>query len=330
MWNKIIIVALLAFTLNFGVTAADRLAVSEPVGKGGVSATEIEALWGMLESSVGGGYELISRSALQQMMTEIGLTVSSDLVNLDSAQKARMGELKTVQYILTSTIGKFGTRFNISLMVIDASTGGIDANKSASATVNSLDELADKLKDMLKEMGIGREPKFSGMSAILAPEIKTTNTPAYLGEDFNVGLENALLSNKIRLHNLQSVGKILTQNKISNLYEVEPAMFIRIGELLRVDFLVQASINRFSVENKKEYVKSSKRTIERHLGNIDGNIRIISTKTGEVIASIPFRQRVDFDDIDDDTDDWVATDYGKFLIDKGLSQVIATVISALK
>ncbi|MDD4181944.1 MAG: hypothetical protein PHE87_09955, partial [Victivallaceae bacterium] len=86
MWNKIIIVALLAFTLNFGVTAADRLAVSEPVGKGGVSATEIEALWGMLESSVGGGYELISRSALQQMMTEIGLTVSSDLVNLDSAQ----------------------------------------------------------------------------------------------------------------------------------------------------------------------------------------------------------------------------------------------------
>lgn len=329
MWNKIIIATLMALTLNFGAVAADRLAVAEPVGKGGVSATEIEAIWGMLESSVGGDYELISRSVLQQMMTEIGLTVSSDLVNLDSAQKAKMGELKTVKYILTSNIGKFGTRYNISLMVVDASTGGIDPNKTTSETVNSFDELADKLKDMLKEMGIGREAKKSGMSALLAPEIKVANTPAYLSEDFNVGLENVLLTNKVRLHNLQSVSKILTQNKISNLYEVEPAMFVRIGELLRVDFLIQASINRYSIDTRKEYIKASKRTVERHLGNIDGSIRIISAKTGEVIGSIPFRQRVDFDDIDD-TNDWVAADYGKFLIEKGLSQVIPKVLSALK
>ena len=91
------------------LSAADRLAIAEPINKGGMSAQDIEAVWSMLEASVDGGYELISRSALKAMMTEIGLTTSSDLMNLNSSQKARLGEIKTVKYLLVPTVSKFGS-----------------------------------------------------------------------------------------------------------------------------------------------------------------------------------------------------------------------------
>ena len=44
-----------------------------------------------------------------------------------------------------------------------------------------------------------------------------------------------------------------------------------------VDNLVQASINRYSVLMKKEYIKASNRTQISCIGNIEGNIRIISS-----------------------------------------------------
>ncbi len=315
--------------LGLGIAAADKLAIAEPVGKGGLKTEEIEAVWSMLEASVDGGFELISRSALQQMMTEIGLTTSSDLVNLNSAQKAKLGEIKTVKYLLVTTVSKLGTRLNISMMMLDASTGEIDPDKKTSETVNSLDDLSDKLPDMLNEMGLGREAKKRGRSAILIPVIKVANAPGYLGEDFNVRLEESLLNSGVKLQNLQSVAKILKKNNIDNLYEVEPAMFTRIGGLLRVDYLIQATINRFSCTVKKEYIAVTRKNVIRVIGNIEGNIRIIAVRTGEVTASIPFRQPVDFDDLTD-TEDWAAEDYGKYLIERVVPGIAKKVVVKVK
>ncbi len=320
---------LLVSALGFGAFAADRLAIAEPVGKGGVKAEEIEAVWGMLEASVDGGYELVSRTALQQMLTEIGLTTSSDLVDLNSPQKAKLGQLKTVKYLLITSVGKLGSRLNISMTILDSSTGEIDPEKKAAETVKSLDELADKLPDMLNEMGIGKEVKTRGRSAILAPVIKVADAPGYLGDDFNVRLEEALLESGIKLQNLQSVAKILKKNDIDNLYEVEPAMFTRIGGLLRVDFLIQATVNRFSCTVKKEYIQATRRTVTRVIGDIDGNIRIISAQTGEVAASVPFREKVDFDDLED-TEDWTNEDYGKHLIESVVPKIYKNVVLKLK
>ena len=88
---KHLFAAAICAVLTVGAFAADKLAIAEPVGRGGVPAADIEAFWGILESSVQSDeYTLISRGALKQMMTEIGLTTSSDLVNLNSNQKARL------------------------------------------------------------------------------------------------------------------------------------------------------------------------------------------------------------------------------------------------
>ena len=328
MRNKII-AGLLGLVLGFGSSAADRLAIAEPVNKGGMKAEETEAVWGMLEATVDGGYELISRSALKAILTEIGLTTSSDLVNLNSAQKARLGELKTVKYLLVTTLSRFGSRINISLMVVNASTGEIEPDRKASETVDSLDELNDKLKDLLYETGLGSAAKKRGRSALLNPVIKVSGAPNYLREDFNVRLEESLLENGIQLQNLQSVTKILRKNRIGNLNEVEPALYRRVGELLRVDYLIQPTISRFSCERKKVYIEVTRQHTVRWIGNIEGSIRIISASTGVLAASIPFRQKVDFDDLDD-TEDWTAQDYGKYLIRRILPQVSKKVLAKLK
>ena len=84
---KHFVICFLSAFLALGSFAADKLAIAEPVAKGGMKAQDIEAFWGILESSVKSDeYTLISRAALKQIMTEIGLTTSSDLMNLNSCK----------------------------------------------------------------------------------------------------------------------------------------------------------------------------------------------------------------------------------------------------
>ena len=326
--RKMFFTAVLLGLIGF-VSAADRLAIAEPINKGGMKAEDIEAVWGMLEASVDGGYELISRSALKAMMTEIGLTNSSDLMNLNSAQKARLGEIKTVKYLLVPTVSKFGTRINFSLIMVDASTGSIDPDKKTSETYNSLDEMADKLKDTLAEIGLGMAAKKRGISALLVPVVSARLAPSWLAEEFNVLLEATLVNNGAKLSNLQSVTRILQKNNIDCLAEVEPAMYRRIGELLRVDYLIRASITRFSIIPQQVYIEVTRRYVTRRTGNIEGNIRIISAQNGMVAGSIPFRLNVDFDDVDD-TDDWAPRDFQKYLVDRVMPVVAGEVLKVIK
>lgn len=315
-----------------GAGAADRIAVAEPAGKGGVTPQEIETLWGMLESSVGGGYEVVSRAALKQILAEIGFAENSGLAGADSPkQAAKSGEIKTVKYILVSSVGKLGTRLNLSLSLIDASTGAVLPDRKINDTVDSLDEFSARLPGLLQEIGLADALKTRGIYAMLSPVITAKNPPPYLAETFSTGLEKFLLDNKIRLRGLTAVGPILRRNGIGPLDAAEPAVFARVGELLKVDSLLMPRINRFSVTEKREYIAASKREVLRRICDFDGEIRILSAGTGETLAVIPFRQKLDFDDIDAkiNTDDWTPEDYGKFAIGNLISLIGADVVRSI-
>lgn len=331
MLKKISLSLFLGFCFIAGAFAADKLAIVQPAAKGGVPDQEIEAIWGMLEANVDGGYELISRGALKQMLTEIEFTENTNFTNLNSTQTAKLGEIKTVKYILVSTVAKLGSRINLTLTVMDASTGEIEKDRRASITADNLDDLSDKLKDTLREMGLGTDVKKRGICAILIPIIRVAGAPAYLTEDFNTGLESYLLDNSVRLQNLKNVNAILSKNKIGDLSEAEPAMYARVGELLRVDTLIQPTVTRFSATIKQEYIQVTRRTATRCIGNLEGNVRIISAQTGELIASIPFKERVDFDDVErvEDTEDWTQEDYGKYMIEQMLPEIGKRIVAKL-
>lgn len=315
------IVAAACVILSIASFAGDRLAVAEPVGKGGVPESDIEAFWGILESSIQSDeYTLVSRSALKQMMTEIGLTTSSDLVNLNSRQKARLGGVEGVKFILVSEISKFGTRLNCTMRILDATTGEIDQARTANLRVKDLDELADQIEAALEKLL--SDDKALHRSAILSPIIKV-RAPEYLSEDFNVRLENAMLEKGLRLQNLQSVTKILKKNDMDNLNELEPKMYVKAGKLLEVEMLIQATITRFEIEKIAFNVSETGARGFRYIGNLEGNVRIISAQTGETLGSVPFEERINFRDLPISmTRDWTTDDYGKYLIKTIIPQKI--------
>ena len=318
---KKLFAAFACVVLSAGIFAADKLAVAEPVGKGGVPASDIEAFWGILESSIQSDeYTLVSRGALNQIMTEIGLTTSSDLVNLNSTQKAKLGKLEGVKYILVSEVSKFGSRLNCTMRIMDATTGEIDQARTANLRVKDLDELADQIEAALEKLL--SDDKSLHRSAILAPVIKV-RAPGYLADDFNVRLENAMLENGLRLQNLQSVAKILKKNDMDNLNELEPKMYVKAGKLLEVEMLIQATITRFEIEKISYNVAETGASGFRYIGNIEGSVRIISAQTGETLGSVPFDERVDFRSIPISTRrDWTVDDYGKHLIKTVIPQKI--------
>ena len=318
--NKLLL-ALTCALLSAAAFAGDKLAIAEPVGKGGVPAADIEAFWGILESSVQSDeYTLISRGALNQILTEIGLTTSSDLVNLNSRQKAKLGQIEGVKFILVSEIAKFGTRLNCTMRILDASTGEIDQARTANLRVKDLDELADEIEAALKTMLA--DDKALHRSAILAPVIKVP-APAYLSSDFNVRLEEAMLEKGLKLQNLQSVTKILAKNDLDNLYELEPKMYVKVGKLLEVEMLIQTTITRFEIERIAYNVAETGARGFRYIGNIEGSVHIISAQTGELLCSVPFDERINFRDLPISmTRDWTVDDYGKYLIKTVIPQKV--------
>ena len=163
---------------------------------------------------------------------------------------------------------------------------------------------------------------------MLTPVVKVP-APAHLAEEFNAGVEEALLAGGIRLQNLRSVTRILQKNNIGNLNEVEPAMYRRIGELLRVDYLVQAVINRFSCRFQRIYIEVTRNYADRCIGDIEGYVCIISAQTGEIRGTFRFQQNVNFDEVYG-KEDWTRRDYEKYLVEKALPQVTARIIKRLK
>lgn len=330
--NSMMMIACLAMLLTSVLSAADKLAIAEPVVKGKMNAEEAQMLWSMLESmavSAGEGkYVLVSRASLNQMMTEIGLTTSSDLVNLNSTQKAKLGELEGVKYLLISEIGTFGTKLNCTLRILESSTGVIDPRRTITMRCADLDELADKL-----EWGIEKlfsDEKVLDRSALLNPIITNSKAPSYLAREFNVLLENYMIASGMPLQNLQSVSKILEKNNIDPLEECEPKTYTQIGNLLEVKQLIQATIERFEIVATPYYVAETGAKGVNYTGVMSGSVQIIGTKTGQKLAVMPFEVRMDFRYLDRRlTADWTNEDYGKYMIRTTLSEkVIPDMIKA--
>ena len=86
------------------------------------------------------------------------------------------------------TLGRFGTRTVLTLMVLDASTGEIDPARKCVETVESIDEIPDRLPDMLQQIGLAGPARRYGCSALLAPVVKVTGnyqTYAHMQENFD-------------------------------------------------------------------------------------------------------------------------------------------------
>ncbi len=223
--------------------AKDKIGIAEPAVGGSFTKDDALAVWDELEASFHSQeYTLISRAAMKQIMTEIGFTTSSDLLNMNSAQKAKLGQIEGVKYLIVPSLRKLGTRITLALKTVESSTGEVDQERTATLKATSLDEIADKLEvtleDMLKDKGGTSVAKSSKRCALLTPVVKMAQSPDYLQGDFNTWMQSALLAQGIQLANLSDVSRF----QKAGLTEMTDRDYAVLGRELRVKFLIQLEI----------------------------------------------------------------------------------------
>ena len=336
--------------------AADKLAIAEPVGKGGVKADEIEAFWGILEASVKSDeYKLISRGALKQMLTEIGLTASSDLVNLNSTQKAKLGQLEGVKYILVSEIGKFGTRLNCTMKILDSSTGEIDQARTHNLRCRDLDELADKIEPALEDM-LSRQKAGYGSEevriAMLAPHVafRPRETREFVNAtgfqcrtyslsakdimlDFNAGIKSAIVKQQIRLQYFNSLDKFLRRQNLDSIGEMDSYAYQKLGKELRVTYLIVVTVPRFEITVGEKYISETGAVSNIYQTDIECMVEVRNVeKKGDVVYQEIFADKQDLRRSVDRAvlRGWTVDDCGKYAIFSLIQDQIAPWLGAIK
>ncbi len=205
-----------------------------------------------------------------------------------------------------------GSTYLCSVRLVELNTGLVVPGRKGNFTAASLQELTDKLEFHLAR--ILSDNKGPATSALLLPNVRVANGPIYLGEYANTILENALLSNGVRLQNLLSVKNILSRNHLDGVSDLEPAMFVKVGKLLGVKTLMQLCINRFEVVGRPFTVSETGASGIRFSGAVGGYLRVVSAQTGELIATIPFEQRFNPMRASGQFRGWELEDFGKYYL----------------
>ena len=164
------------------------LAILKPETGDGVADKEAMMLWDFLESSVSNGaFRLISRSDLARMQEEIGFTTMSDLVNLSSQDRARIGKVKTVSKLLATSVGVFGETRVMSFKVFDASTAEIDTARSRTLRARTLDALLPQISAVMAEI-FAAPPS----GTVLLPVIHPASMPNKVAAAFDAAMAGVL------------------------------------------------------------------------------------------------------------------------------------------
>lgn len=161
------------------------LVILKPEAGDGVAANEAMVLWDFLESSArSGAFRIISRSDLPRMQEEIGFTTSSDLVDLSSPGRARIGRIKTASKLLATTVGVAGETRVMTFKVFDSSTAVIDTDRNRKISARSLDELLPQISAVMADI-CAAPPAGIVVLPVAAPKYM----PKTVADEFNAKLE---------------------------------------------------------------------------------------------------------------------------------------------
>jgi hypothetical protein len=285
--KKILAIAMCAAAMLAG--AKDRIGIAEPAVGSNFSKDDALAIWDELEASFHSPeYTLISRAALKQMMTEIGLTTSSDLLNMNSSQKAKLGQIEGIKYLIVPSLRKLGTRITLTLKTVESSTGEVDQERSATLKATSLDEISDKLEvtlaDMLRSDKNGTTvAKSSKKCALLTPVIKFSPAPGYLQGDFNTWMQSALLSKGIQLANLADVSRF----QKAGLTEMTDRDYAVLGRELRVACLIQFEITEFAIIDVPWASPETGASGHSYSGRFRARMKVVDANDGSLVDACP-------------------------------------------
>jgi hypothetical protein len=291
--KKIIAIVALAASV---ACAKDKIGIAEPSVGSQLTKDNALAIWDELEASFHSDeYALISRAAMKQIMTEIGFATSSDLLNMNSAQKAKLGKIEGIKYLIVPSLRKLGTRITLALKTVETSTGEVDQERSATLKATSLDEISDKLEvtlaDMLRNDKNGTTvARSSKKCALLTPVIKMAQSPANLQGDFNTWMQSALLGSGIQLANLADVSRF----QKAGLTEMTDRDYAVLGRELRVACLIQFEITEFAVIDIPWAAPETGASGHSFSGQFRARMKVVNANDGSLVDACPIMWTGDF------------------------------------
>ena len=216
------------------------------------------------------GCTIVSRSAVKQLMTDIGATTSSDLLNLNLSQKTKLRQFKDAEYLIVPILRKLGTKITLLLKAVATSTGDVEQERMARISGNSLDDISDNLRYMIVA---ARSPV-----ALLTPAFKMEDPPAFLIGSLNTWVRSALLDNGINVANI-------THFQPEDLMATTDQEYAALGRKLRVRYLIQMEIVDFDVKAIQSSVSiaGGRRITYKYHGSIVARMKVVDANDGSIM-----------------------------------------------
>jgi TolB-like protein len=170
MKRALLVAAMAALPLAASAAPRTKIAVTEIKAVQGVSPGTATILSDIVVSEVArAGHDVISQSDIKAM---VGFEQQKKMLGCtdDSSCLAEIGGALGVDYMLTGQVGQIGTRFRISLLVVDTKKARV-AGRSAQFCDQNEDALARAAESTVREL-------LASITTGTAPKIAETKAPA--------------------------------------------------------------------------------------------------------------------------------------------------------
>lgn len=299
----------------------ERIAVAEPRAVSGVTESDINGLSEYLESKLGGSYEIFSRTALKALIKEFNLSNSGMM--LDEGTRTQLA-LKSVNCLFVYTISKLGSRFSMTMMVVDSSTGEVRKGQRAAITALSLDELVGRIDAALDSMGLlagSGAPKVKKLA--LLPVECADGVQSDIPAALHAKLSSYLLKSGVfELVSREDLEKIARESAMADGALTASGQYAKIGQLQLADCLAVVKIERYDHYAVGSGTAMAGCPAPSGRMTMQVTVRIVDLKTGKIISSESLRDSIRSTDIPAASRrEWLAADYENAFVEHASAKV---------
>ena len=264
-----------------------NLAVVKPNLPEEIDKNSVDAFWHALETTVQNvmkdskEYRVILRSdtAFGNLINEIGFQ-GTHLVN-ERGERLQPNVIEKVGTLLCCAVGKFGTKYTISMYLTDA-RAAIKSEYSSIDVFGSLDELIEALEYSVSKLFEREKIKdVMLLNPSFAEDAKRN------GEEMTAIFQDAL-TDKVTMAYSHDISEFLEEMKKKNLDGIKASEWKRFQRIVAVRFLVVPKITQFAFTDKEEAVNPydvNERTAWCEFA-AEGIIYVIDTGNGKTLATI--------------------------------------------
>ncbi len=319
--RKILFLILFAAAACLSAAPKEKIAVADD-NRANLPESDIIALTARIESKLNSeAFDVVSRATLNAILRENQFQTESGLVN-DREALARFGKISGVNLLLHYTVSKLADRYSMTFLVVNCTTGAVDAKRKATVDARTFPELLGRLDIALDQMGLlqkGAEQPLKKL-AILPVKIAAPNIPPQLAESFGVKLSGILgKSGSFELLDRGDLKSLLAESSLVDSVLADSGQYSKIAQMSVADYLLVLALTRLEnnlVASGTEIAGVS----TRQVSNVQVQFKLLEVKSGKVVNSGDFKYSMRSTEIPaSEKRDWTPADYSNALLDRAAS-----------